>query len=69
LGVGALFILDLPGQGPVAVGVLPTEQRLRPVDWLDPAALYKVHNQFGRLIAHPYAGRRPAPHRRAPVPA
>ncbi|GAB4001604.1 hypothetical protein GCM10029992_37580 [Glycomyces albus] len=69
LGIGAMFILDLPGLGPAAVGVLPTEQCLRPVDWLDPAALYKGQNQYGRLIAHPYAGRRPAPYRKTPVPA
>jgi hypothetical protein len=66
LGVGLLFILDLPGLGPVAVGVLPTEQRLRPDQWLDPAALYKAHNQNGYLVAHPYRGHRPSPQ---PTPA
>lgn len=69
LGVGALFVLELPGLGPVAVGVVPTEQRLRPVHWLDPAALYKAQNQYGMLTAHPYRGqRRPAPHM-TPAPA
>lgn len=67
LGIGALFVLDLPELGPIAIGVLPTEQRLRPVHWLDPAALYKAQNQYGALTAHPYRGqRRPAPY---PTPA
>lgn len=66
LGIGVLFVLDMPGLGPVAVGVLPTEQRLRPDQWLDPAALYKAHNHLGYLVAHPYRGRRPSPN---PTPA
>ncbi|MCH7229994.1 hypothetical protein L0U85_03840 [Glycomyces sp. L485] len=69
LGIGVMFVLDLPRRGPVAVGVLPTEQRLRPVDWLDPAALYKAQNQYGQLTAHPFRGQRgPAPSRTS-VPA
>jgi len=66
LGIGILFVLDLSGLGPVAVGILPTEQRLRHDQWLDPVALYKAHNQSGRLTAHPFLGRRPAPY---PTPA
>jgi hypothetical protein len=66
LGIGLLFVLDLAGLGPVAVGILPTEQRLRPDQWLDVAALYKAQNQSGHLTAHPFRGRKPAPY---PTPA
>jgi hypothetical protein len=69
LGIGALFTVDLAGHGPVAVGVLPTEQILRPDLWLDPAALYRSQHQLGVLTAHPYrAVRRPAPYP-SPAPA
>ncbi|GAB4001339.1 hypothetical protein GCM10029992_36540 [Glycomyces albus] len=58
LGVGALFILDRPRLGPTAIGVLPTEQRLRPEEWMDPVALYRAQNHEVRLTAYPFNGRR-----------
>jgi hypothetical protein len=67
LGIGALFTVDLEEYGPIAIGVLPTEQRLRPDQWLDVTSLFRAANQLGHLTAHPFRGHsRPSPN---PAPA
>lgn len=53
LGTGVLFTERDNGWGITCVGVRPDDGR--DTDWMDPAALYKVHNQEVRVTFTPAA--------------
>lgn len=47
LGSGELFVEELRGSGEVSLGVVPRDGRDK--DWLDPQALYRLHDSVVRL--------------------